>query len=143
MAHTLRYLEDEHIIFTEYGMPVDRNELTCVVEENLRLAAEKECLLFLGDCRALPSSGSLIDVYELADLLDRLRVDRRMREALVVTLAHGSQSTFDFFVTATTNRGIQVRLFGTLEAAKTWLREEGDRLGLLSAVGKREGFRES
>ena len=143
MAHTLRYLEDEHIIFTEYGDPVDEDELQGIVRESLELSAEKECLLFLGDCRMLPESGAVIDVYELGDLMDRLRVDRRMREALVVSLTNGAESGFDFFVTVTTNRGVQVRLFGTMDAAKTWLRREGDRLGLRPAVGNGEGHRES
>lgn len=143
MAHTLRYLEDDHIIFAEYGNPVDHDELLGVVQESLVLSAEKECLLFLGDCRTLPTSGSAIDVYELGDLMDRLRVDRRTREALVVTLASSSENAYDFFVTLTTNRGVQVRLFGTVDAAKAWLRHEGDRLGLRPGVGNPQGPRES
>jgi hypothetical protein len=143
MAHTLRYLEDDHIIFTEYGNPIDRDELLGVVQESLQLSAEKECLLFLGDCRTLPSSGSAIDVYELGDLMDRLRVDRRTREALVVTLASSTESAYDFFVALTTNRGIQVRLFGTMDAAKAWLLSEGDRLGIRPGVENRQDRRDS
>jgi hypothetical protein len=128
MPYDLRYLEDDGIVFTEYIPPTPNDELAKIVEANLELAAEKGALLFLGDVSALPNSASVIDVYELAAMLDRMGVDRRMREALVVGPDPLDAGSFDFYVTATSNRGLQVRLFGTVEEAKEWLRAEGARL---------------
>jgi hypothetical protein len=128
MAHELSYLEDDGIIFTKYLMPWALEEFGQVVAENLAMAAETGSLLFLGDCRELPSSGSLIDIYEMGEMLDGLGVDRRMREALVVAAPAEETGTFEFFVTVTTNRGIQVRLFGDMDEATEWLRVEGARL---------------
>jgi hypothetical protein len=134
VPYTISHLADEGIIFTEYAPPIALPELQRVVMENLAMAADTGAMLFLGDCRSLPNRSSLIDVYQLADLLDSLEVDRRMREALVVTIDPGRESSFDFYVTVTTNRGIQVRLFAETDEAKAWLHSEGERLGLLPAA---------
>jgi hypothetical protein len=131
MPYELRYLDDDGIVFTEYLPPTTPAELAEIVQANLALAAEKGALLFLGDVSALPNSASAIDVYELATMLDRLGVDRRMREALVVGPDPADAGSFDFYVTATSNRGLQVRLFGAIEEAKEWLRDEGTRLAAL------------
>lgn len=128
MPHEISYLEDDGIIFTKYVMPMPREEFGAVIAENLAMATETGALLFLGDCRDLPSSGSLIDIYEMGEMLDGLGVDRRMREALVVAAPAEETGTFEFFVTVTTNRGIQVRLFGDMDEATEWLRAEGARL---------------
>jgi hypothetical protein len=133
MAHRLEYLAEDGIVCTTYLPPTDIMELQQVVMENLAMAAETGALLFLGDCRRLPSSGSLIDVYQLGDMLDRLNVDKRMREALVVTPDPSGEGTFEFFRTVTTNRGIIVRLFGDIDEATRWLRAEGERLGFQAA----------
>jgi hypothetical protein len=135
MAHEITYLEDDGIIFTDYAPPIGLPELQATIAENLAMAAEKGAWLFLGDCRRLPTAGSVIDVYELGQLLDELGVDRRMREALVVELDPAGASSFDFYVTVTTNRGIQVRLFAEMDEAKAWLVSEGVRQGLLSRSG--------
>jgi hypothetical protein len=127
MPYDLRYLDDDGIVFTEYIPPTTPPELAEIVQANLALAAEKGALLFLGDVSALPDSSSAFDVYELAAMLDRLGVDRRMREALVVGADPAHGGSFDFYVTATSNRGLKVRLFGTIEEAKEWLRAEGAR----------------
>jgi hypothetical protein len=127
MPYNMSYLDDDGIVFTKYIPPTTPSELAGIVQANLALAAEKGALLFLGDVSALPNSASAIDVYELAAMLDRLGVDRRMREALVVSPDSTHAGSFDFYVTATSNRGLQVRLFGTIEEAKEWLRGEGAR----------------
>lgn len=133
MAHEITYFEDDGIIFTDYAPPIAMPELQATIMENLAMAAEKGAWLFLGDCRRLPTAGSVFDVYELGQLLDDLGVDRRMREALVVELDPAGGSVFDFYVTVTTNRGIQVRLFAEMEEARAWLLSEGVRQGLSPA----------
>jgi hypothetical protein len=131
MPYTITYLDGEGIVFTEYEPPMTNEQLYQVVMDNLALAAEIGAMLFLGDCRTLPNSASLFDVYQIADLLDGLGVDHRMREALVVTLDPAGKSSFDFYVTVTSNRGLQVRLFADIGEAKAWLTSEGARMGLL------------
>jgi hypothetical protein len=123
MPHELTYLEEDGIVFTHYIPPTTQEELAEIVEANLTLAAEKGALRFLGDCRELSNSDPIIDAYELATMLDRLGVDHRSREALVVTPDPTHESTFDFYVTVTSNRGLQVQLFETIEEATNWLRE--------------------
>jgi hypothetical protein len=131
VAHEITFLEDDAIIFTDYTPPIALPELQATVMENLAMAAEKGAFLFLGDCRRLPSAGSVLDVFELGKMLDELKVDRRMREALVVTPeASAGGGTFEFFATVTTNRGIQVRLFAEMDEARAWLVDEGERQGL-------------
>jgi hypothetical protein len=124
MSYKLTYLEEDGIVFTHYIPPTTPAELAEIVKANLELAAEKGALRFLGDCRELPNSEPIIDAYELATMLDRLGVDHRSREALVVTPDPTHASSFDFYVTVTSNRGLQVRLFETIEEATEWLRNE-------------------
>jgi hypothetical protein len=125
MPYKLTYLEDEHIILTEYTTPVSQADLGECIQANLAMAAEKGTLLFLGDARDLPSDGSLIDVYRLAELLDSSGVDRRMREAMVIRADPESERMFEFFVTVTSNRGLVVRVFGDIDEARQWLLDEG------------------
>ncbi|NTU72068.1 MAG: hypothetical protein HGB10_09660 [Coriobacteriia bacterium] len=129
MPYTITYLEDEAVVFTDYEPPTSLAELEQVVADNFRIASEKGSWLFLGDCTKLPSSGSVIDVYELGETLDRIGADFRMREALVVTPDPDERGDFEFFVTVTTNRGIVVRLFTTMEEAREWLAAERKVLG--------------
>jgi hypothetical protein len=89
------------------------------------VADEHGALLFLGDCTGMPGASSAFDVYRLGALFDEMGVDRRIREALVITPDPDIVDTDEFFVTVTSNRGIVVRVFETVEAAREWLLEEG------------------
>jgi hypothetical protein len=124
MPYTLEYLEDEGIVFTDYIPPLGPADLAEIVTANLQVAAERGALSFLGDLRAMPPGGALVDVYELGAMFDRLGVDRRMREALVVKMDPKADRNMEFFVTVTSNRGIVVRLFAEIDEAKQWLKDE-------------------
>jgi hypothetical protein len=122
VPYKISYLAEDAIVFTEYVPPLVASDYADIVAANIAMGAEKGSLRFLGDCTALPWSDSLIDVYELGDLLDSLGLDPRIREALVVKMDEKADPNFEFFVTVTSNRGLQVRLFPTIEEATAWLK---------------------
>ena len=139
MPYRTELLPEDGIIFTVYTAPYSEEQWAPHVSEALQLAAANGCLLFLGDCRALPQEeSSPFDVYQLVEVLDSLGVDHRAREALVVPPAPGSLSTFDFFVTATSNRGIVVRVFLDMDDARKWLLEE--KVAMLESLDRHPPF---
>ena len=124
MPCDVRFLDHEGIVLTEYLPPYGTADFLPCITATLEVAAQHGSLLFLGDCRALPPEGSVFDVYELGSILDGMGLDHRMREALVVNVDADALDTFDFFVTVTSNRGLKVGLFETVEEATTWLLDE-------------------
>ncbi|MDR3685976.1 MAG: hypothetical protein P4L93_03305 [Coriobacteriia bacterium] len=123
MAYKLSYLEEDDILFTEYVPPVSLEDCIEAMGDNLTMAAQTGALRLLGDCRALLVSTGVSDVYQLGAVLDQLGFDRRSHEALVVvggpTISDGECEPFSRVCSP---RGVVVRLFGSIEEARAWLR---------------------
>lgn len=128
MPTQITYNEADAIVECVYEHPFLKSDFAGVVEGNLKVAAEHGAFLFFGDCTQLPAASSLFDVYELVDMLDSLNVDRRMREALVISEDPQAEAAFGFYVTATSNRGLKVRVFTDGGQAREWLLEQGEKI---------------
>ncbi len=128
MPFHITYNEADAIVECVYEPPFVRSDFPAALRENLQFAAEHGALLFLGDCRMLTAAADIFDVYAMVEELDTLNVDRRMREALIIPPDPRSEQAFDFFVTATSNRGLTAAVFTDEGRAREWLREQGEQI---------------
>jgi len=76
--------------------------------------------LFLADCRQVEANPSPVDLLQLIERFDTTREGRRFREAILLPRGHAADAV-RFYETACLNRGFQVRVFETREAAEAWL----------------------
>lgn len=128
MPFHITYNEADEIVECVYEMPFSRVDFESAVVQNLEVAAQHDTLMFLGDCTAMPAAASMFDVYALVEVFDSMNLDRRMREALIIPPDPAVGPTYDFLVTATSNRGIKVAVFTDEDRAREWLREQGEQI---------------
>ncbi|HNB54265.1 MAG TPA: hypothetical protein PK530_20130 [Anaerolineales bacterium] len=120
MPWHITYHPDLAIIETCYEGRLPPNELREAVETTVSQGQSLDTQHFLGDCSNLEGGHSIIELYELADLLTTLR-PYRFREAIILPQLKAVQRDIEFWETICANRGFIVRVFDTREAALAWL----------------------
>ncbi|MCB2178835.1 STAS/SEC14 domain-containing protein [bacterium] len=126
MSHKIAFREDSNILATIFDGKVTPNEVEEVVVENLNLAIQYQTNLFLVDCRNIEDESSFaIENYETGVLLTKLsqKLPGHLKDALIQPISPLAAENLRFFETVTRNRGLNVRLFETEEAALAWLLE--------------------
>lgn len=120
MPWTASYMSDMDAILTVYSGVITPAELQQAAARTVQLAGERKTLRLLGDCIALEGGHSIVDLYGLSRMLESLALDG-MREALVMPRLSAAAQDVHFWETTCRNRGIDVRVFRTLEEARAWL----------------------
>jgi hypothetical protein len=77
--------------------------------------------LYLGDGTELEPSSTVVDIYEMVMIIDRVLVDRGAREAMIAPRDPEAAAQVRFFETACRNRGLAVRVFDDRDEALRWL----------------------
>jgi hypothetical protein len=89
----------------------------------LALASERKANRYLGDCTGLEHGGSASDTYALTRFYETLPIDRLSKEAIVLPAAEDAERDMRFYETTARNRGFNVRVFRSRQAAIRWLVE--------------------
>lgn len=122
MAWRTIHHADEGFIETFFGGELTPGELKAAIEENMRLALERACFVFLADCSGLRGGHSVFDLYGMLEFLLTLGLPPDFKEALLMP-AEGLAEGVEFWETACLNRGINARVFDDRSKALAWLME--------------------
>lgn len=117
---------DTRIIETRYAGMMSEAELSEAMEATLAEAREHGEVRFLGDCTDLLGGHSVGSLYELAKTLEIRGTPHTAREAVVLPRLESTVQEVEFWETTARNRGYDVRVFKSREAALRWLLDPSD-----------------
>lgn len=126
MPWTIKYLEEHQIVETTYDGKLSGREIKEAGRASLSLAAQKNTILYLGDCTTLQPSRSLFDIYEIVKFLLDLKPNRFSKEAILLPKVELSANQMRFYETLGRNRGFEVCVFEDREEAIRWLITNAD-----------------
>ena len=115
------YNKENNFVEVVYTGNISNEELIEAVLASVHLAREKGSFLFLADCTKMTGGHSIVDLYELISLYEKLEIPRNMREAIILPVIPEPVDKVRFYETASTNRGYTVRIFDDREQALVWL----------------------
>lgn len=121
MPWTISYLQDLDAILTEYSGVISPAELQQVAAATIASAREHRTVRLLGDCTRLEGGHSIADLYALGQMAESLPLPSGVHEAVVLPQLSAAAHDVQFWETTCRNRGLDVRVFRTLEGARTWL----------------------
>jgi hypothetical protein len=121
MAWTARYLDALGVVETVYCGYLSAADLRDAAFATLNLGKARGTHRFLGDCRDLKGSCSVVDLYSLAERVTSTRRSGHFREAMVLPELETAAQDVRFWETACVNRGLDVRVFATRDGAIEWL----------------------
>lgn len=120
MPWHITYQADTQIVETSYVGRLLPAELYAAVSQTIAAGRDHQARRFLGDCTALQGGHSILDLYELANLIIALRPGP-IKEAVLLPQLAAIQEEVQFWETTCVNRGFNVRLFADKAAAVRWL----------------------
>jgi hypothetical protein len=88
------------------------------------LSKENNIKLFLADCTTMSGGHSVMDLYGLIEMFEILKIERDVKEAVIMTSLQDSIDEIRFYETACKNRGFNVRIFKDKDEAVAWLIEK-------------------
>lgn len=121
MPWTTSYLKDLDVVLTVYAGVIAPADLQKAAAATINLAREQGTLRLLGDCTTLEGGHSIVDLYGLGQMLEALPVPAGVHEALVMPQLSAVARDVHFWETTCRNRGIDVRVFKTMDEAQAWL----------------------
>lgn len=121
MPWTTSYLPDLDVVLTVYAGVIAPADLQKAAATTLNLAREHNTRRLLGDCSTLEGGHSIVDLYGLGQLLESMPSAAGIHEALVMPQLSAAARDVHFWETTCRNRGIDVRVFRTMEEAREWL----------------------
>lgn len=121
MPWNISYIQDLDAILTEYSGVLSPTELQEAVAATIASAREHGTLRLLGDCTWLEGGHSIVDLYGLGRMVESLPVPPGVHEAVVLPQLSAAAHDVQFWETTCRNRGLDVRVFQTLEGARAWL----------------------
>ena len=122
MPYEVEYNSELGIVEFTFTGSVTGEEFGRATIEGIDLAKAKDTKLFLIDDSDLQDAGSVIDLYNLPRLYEKLGLERGSRGAVVLPTA-SSKAAEDarFHETVCLNRGWQVKVFTDRQEAIDWL----------------------
>jgi len=121
MPETVAYLESEGVIEVRSSGTVALEELLQTRRAVARLLEEHGAAGVLIDARELSVLPENIDMFDFGAGFQQESAyhDRR----LAIVSSADVRESVEFFETVTRNRGVNVRVFDSIDAAKSWLTE--------------------
>lgn len=123
MTHHETYLADKGLIIVTQTGEARYADLLEVAPELARLMEQHKTHLAVIDLRSADLRISVPELYFVTKRLPELGVLAGTRLAFVCPHTETNAELFDFYSLAARQRGYRTRLFETIEAAETWLRE--------------------
>jgi hypothetical protein len=110
------------IIETTYEGLMTPAELRAAVHATIEMVERHQAFLLLGDCARLAGGHTVVDLYELADVVRASPNGFRVKEAVLVPKGARAQNDVRFWETTCNNRGLTVKMFEDRNEAVAWLR---------------------
>ena len=104
-----------------YSGTVSPEELYMALEKCVLLSKENNTKLFLADLTTMIGGHSVMDLYGLIALFEALKIERDIKEAVIMGPLQDSAEEIRFYETACKNRGFNVRIFAEKNKALAWL----------------------
>ena len=126
MTHTINYNPEDRIIEIRVQGDLSLNEVKEIISESRQIAKDQDCYLVLNDMRQAIWKLSVVEVYEIPNILKELLSQtglhaHKYKRAFVVT---DDQKNYNFFETVSANRGQTAKLFFDIDEARKWLLED-------------------
>jgi hypothetical protein len=121
MPWKTRYLPDEKIVEMTFEGNISMASMAEVLENVLGLLEKEHTFLVLGDCLKIQHNNSAFNIYDLPKSYETRQVDHRVKEAMILPTDSEARKNVEFYETVCRNRGYNVRVFETREAALDWL----------------------
>lgn len=120
MPWSLTLHEPEHFVEIIYQGTVNQTDLKKSAEDSLALARSHAVTRVLADCRELEGGHSMADLYFLSDWLVKMQA-YKLREAVLLPVSAMASDHARFWETTCINRGLNVKVFDSRDAALEWL----------------------
>jgi hypothetical protein len=120
MPWKIEYDHDLKNIEIHYEGTLTPDELLAAVHATIALAKERQTRLILTNLTKMEGGLSIVDLYDLADLLVALNLGH-FKEAVLYSRLSASRQDVAFWETVCINRGLAVRVFTDRQEALEWL----------------------
>jgi hypothetical protein len=123
MSYSVAYDPQAGVVAASFRGGITISLVQACATEIMRVAKGNDCYLVLTDAREGRIELSVMDIYDLPNILSRIaavegvRIGRFKRAAIV----YNDLEDFAFFETVSRNRGQSVVLFHEVAEAKKWL----------------------
>lgn len=119
----IEHLDEDNIVHVKVRGEMPEDQVVLHVTEALAVASEHEATRFLVDHREMEPLVSMVRIYAMPGVFEKLGLSRIHRLAVLFTPSSKHAREYEFFETVSVNRGFQVRLFEGDSEALAWLRE--------------------
>lgn len=123
MAYSIKVNMEIPAIEATFSGIVSLDEVQTAFKEKLDLSYKHQVRLFLADCTHLSGGGSILNSYEFAKQIAETPNVHRLKEAFILPIQNEAADSIRFFETTARNRGLNILVFPSREAAIQWLVE--------------------
>jgi len=120
MPWNVQYHAELQIVEIRFIGQLTSQELHAALEQAIASSHHHDTYRCLADCSELQGGHSIVDLFNLADMLAALQLPR-FREAVLMPQLAASRELISLWETACFNRGLQVRVFESRPVALEWL----------------------
>lgn len=122
MPYSIKFEISPRRIEVEYSGTVTDDEFNQAINDFVNFNKDKNCLLVLTDLTEMKVTPSILNVYNSINTFEKMGIDNRTSEALILEQNKFVESNIKFYENACQNRGYNVRIFYNREDALKWLK---------------------
>lgn len=123
MELQFRYDQQDDYVEALVSGAVQATDLQAEVEQAQVQLELNDCSRFLSDFTNASVAFSIVDLFPLPDLQDRLGISRALKIAIVIRDEEEHRKLADFYVLVSANRGWVAKAFEARDDAVAWLIE--------------------
>lgn len=122
MPYSIKFEISPERIEVNYSGTVTDEEYKQAISDFVNFNKDKNCLLVLTDLREMKVTPSILNVYNSINTFEKMGIDNRTSEALILEKNKFVESNIKFYENACQNRGYNVRIFYNSDDAIHWLK---------------------
>lgn len=127
MPVKLEFSNAPNRIEVTYSGTITESDYRKAIIDFVNFNSEKKCLLVLTDLRDMVVTPSILNVYDSINLFEKMGIDKKTSEALIMPENKFAADNIKFYETACQNRGYNVKIFYNKEDAINWLRSFAEK----------------